>query len=357
MESHPEARGGRHDGTAAVGVRVATLAPTQPSQVISAAVPHPIHRHFLFTARSSLYTLLLLAVASASGAYGVRKYGIFNCQASAYGPDTYLSYCAATSYGDYDHGAVWFGLEPAATAAAASSRVLFLGNSRTQFAFSTKATADWFSSISKSYYLLGFSHFENSTFELPLIRKLDAQATVYVINIDSFFDRTETGPGKTVMRDQAAMTRYEEKRRWQSIHEASCTAVKALCGNREAIFRSRSTGSWVMRGGRFTSEPVSYNENLDEGVLASYIALEKELLPGIPGSHSCIIMTIIPTVKTEIGTARAVAAALGRDLIAPRLSGLVTFDGVHLDERSAQRWSRAFFDEAGPQIRKCLNNR
>ena len=35
------------------------------------------------------------------------------------------------SYGDYDHGAIWFGLEPAADAAAANAQVLFLGNSRT----------------------------------------------------------------------------------------------------------------------------------------------------------------------------------------------------------------------------------
>ncbi len=115
--------------------------------------------------------MLLLAVALGAGPYSLRKYGIFSCQASGYDSDGYLGYCGATSYGDYDHGAIWFGLEPAASAAAANAQVLFLGNSRTQFAFSSKATADWFSSLSESYYLLGFSHFENYTFEAPLLQQ------------------------------------------------------------------------------------------------------------------------------------------------------------------------------------------
>jgi hypothetical protein len=271
-----------------------------------------------------------------------------------YSSDRYLSYCNATSYGDYDHGAIWFGLEPAADAAAANARVLFLGNSRVQYAFSSKATAGWFSSLAESYYLLGFSHEENYTFEAPLLRKLHPRAKVYVINIDSFFERSETAPGKTVMRDEAARARYEEKRGWQRIHAAVCTTFKALCGHDETIFRSRSTGAWLMTDNRFPSEPVSYDEDVDQHLLASYTALGKEFLPGLSADRACTILTIVPTVKTGIGTAQALASKLGSNLVAPRLSGLVTFDQVHLDPESAQRWSAAFLEEAGPQIRKCL---
>ena len=69
--------------------------------------------------------------------------------------------------------------------------MLFLGNSRLQFAFSTSATADWFSAASARYYLLGFSYFENMIFAEPLLRKIRPRAKVYVINVDDFFDRTE----------------------------------------------------------------------------------------------------------------------------------------------------------------------
>jgi hypothetical protein len=41
-------------------------------------------------------------------------------------------------------------------------------------------------------------------------------------------------------------------------------------------------------------------------------------------------------------------------LVAPRLDGLYTTDGYHLDRASADRWSRAFLEAAGPEIRSCL---
>jgi len=328
---------------------------TQPYQIEPTDVRGRARGSFVLAARSGLYTLLVLATALGAGAYSLRKYGIFSCSASGYAPDGYLSYCGATSYGDYDHGAIWFGLEPASVAAA-KAQVLFIGNSRTQFGFSSKATADWFSSHSESYYLLGFSHFENYTFEAPLLRKLRPRAKVYVINIDTFFERSESGPGKTAMRDESARNRYMQKRQWQRIHKPICTVFKAVCGHGEAIFRSQSEGAWLVTGGRFTSAPVSYVDDVNQNMLASYTALGNEFLPSLSTDRACTILTIVPTVETGVGTAKAIAAALGLNLVAPRLDGLITFDQVHLDRESAQRWSAAFFDEAGPQILECLSN-
>ena len=331
------------------------MVPTETREVDPTEISARSRRDFVPTARSGLYVSLLVTMALVAGAYRIREYGIFRCSASGYGSDKYLAYCGGTSYGDYDHGAMWFGLEPTASVAAANAHVLFLGNCRTQFAFSSKATADWFSSLSQSYYLLGFSSFENYTFEAPLLRKLRPKAKVYVVNIDSFFEPFETGPGKTVMRDQSARARYEEKRRWQGIHKAACTVFRAVCRDDVAIFRSRSAGAWLLAGGRFTSVPVSYDDDIDQKKLASYTALGKELLPGFAADRACTILTIVPTVKTDVGTAQAIAVALGLNLVAPRLAGLMTFDSDHLDRESAQRWSAAFLEEAGPRIRKCLS--
>jgi hypothetical protein len=344
----------RHETSVTVEGRPSNLVPAKPFQIATTDVPRRDRESFVLAARPGLYTLLVLAVALITGAYSLRKYGIFSCQASGYGSDGYLGYCGATSYGDYDHGAMWFGLEPAASASAANAQTLFVGNSRTQFAFSSKATTDWFSSVSESYFLLGFSHLENYTFETPLLRKLRPRAKVYVINIDSFFDRSETLPGKTVMRDESSRGRYQEKRQWQGLHKTICSTFKAVCGHDIAIFRSRSTGAWLMTGTGFTSEPVSYDDHIDHDKLASYTALGKQFLPSLPVDRACTILTIVPTVKTDIGTAKAIATALGLKLVAPRLDGLMTFDKSHLDRESAQRWSAAFFEDAGPQIRQCL---
>ena len=326
---------------------------TEIFEVARARASQQARPSFLLTVKSSLYIVVVLAVILGAGAYGLRKYGIFGCQASGYSSDWYLGYCGATSYGDYDHGAIWFNLEPAASAAAANARVIFIGNSRTQFAFSTAATAYWFSSLSESYYLLGFSHFENYTFEAPLLQKLNPKAKAYVINIDSFFERSETGPGKTVMRDESAKTRYEEKRKWQGIHKDVCR-IFMICGDDIAIFRLRRTGAWHVTGGPFASEPVSYDEDIDQNKLEVYTALGRQFLPSLSVDHGCTILTIVPTVKTSVGTAEAVASRLGFNLVAPRLAGLATFDRVHLSPESAQRWSAAFFEEAGPILQKCL---
>ena len=67
--------------------------------------------------------------------------------------------------------------------------MLFLGNSRVQFAFSTAATAQWFSSASASDHVLGFIGFENSIFARALLKKLKPRARVYVIAIGGFFEQ------------------------------------------------------------------------------------------------------------------------------------------------------------------------
>jgi hypothetical protein len=69
---------------------------------------HVLARPFL-AARSSTYTLIVLAGMIAAFGYSLRHDGIFTCQASGYGANRYLAYCQATAYSDYDHGAFWFG--------------------------------------------------------------------------------------------------------------------------------------------------------------------------------------------------------------------------------------------------------
>ena len=321
-----------------------------------AALPSRGRANFPFSPEAGLYVLLILFIALAAGAYSARKYSIFSCSASGYTSDGYLCYCNGKYYGDYDHGAFWFNLQPAATAAAVNAQLLFVGNSRTAFAFSTPVAARWFAALGKSYYVLSFSHDENYTFEAPLIHKLHPKAKVYVINIDTFFEGSETGPGGALLHNNAAKGRYEEKRFWQPIHKAMCSRFPFVCGDDIAFFRSGKAGAWHVTGGPFTSEPVSYNDTIDAGKLAASIARGNEFLPTLGDDRACTILTVVPSVKTPIGTAKAVAAALGTTLVAPKLEGLVTFDRLHLDPISAKRWSAAFLEEAGPQIRKCLGD-
>jgi len=317
-------------------------------------------RDGLFKERPAIYILILLSVCVAAGLYKARADSIFACQARGYTSDRYLAYCDAKSYGDYEHGVFWFGLEPKADMAAASADVLFLGDSRLQFAFSTAATAQWFSSESARYYLLGFVAFENSLFSRALLHKLRPRAKVYVINLDDFFEPSERPVAKTLLHDGAARPRYEVKRFLQTLHQAICMKLTKICGHGVVVFRSRQTGAWYMpQTDKFKGleRPVSYSEEINEHAVEEAIATGRIFLSELPVKTECVILTVVPSVGTKLSVANAIASGLGKPLIVPEhLDGLQTREGVHLDHASAERWSEAFFRTAGPQIHKCLED-
>lgn len=341
---------------AEAGVRyTADVQPTVPPRVRT-ETPLPPRRS---TQRPGIYVAMLVATMCAASGYKLRTNGLFSCDASGYGADRYVAYCQASAYGDYDYGAFWYGLEPSTSTAAANADVLFVGNSRAQFALSSNAIASWFHSHLARYYLLGFAYNGNMAFAAPLLRRLKPRAKVYVVSVDLFFRPEPTPPAQEVMRDSAALGKYRGKRFAQLAHRALCMRVAALCRHEFAYYRQRTDGAWVVTGsGDFKPRPVVYSDSIDHRVLDGEIALGREFLSQLPVSRDCILLTLPAKGTlgpgTSVGTARAIAAALGFPLIAPEPGGLTTFDGSHVDRASAEKWSSAFIGAAAPSIEKCL---
>ncbi len=307
----------------------------------------------LFANIITVYIWIVLIAALASYGYWTRTRTIFACPADGYTADRYIAYCDAGNYADYEHGAFWFDLEPSARNFAGDADVLFLGNSRLQVGFSTAATADWFSRASARYYLLGFSYYENALFAEELLRRLRPRAKVFVINVDDFFDRSETEPVKSIWHDPQAQDRYESRRFWQTVHKSVCKTFAALCGDHMVTYRSRETGAYEMRTPRDIS-PVSYDEAVSQSRVDADTAAAIDFMKRF-AHGKCVILTMVPSVGTKIGDANAIAKGLGMKLVTPGvLEGLQTKDGYHLDQPSAQRWSQAFLQAAGPEIRSCL---
>jgi hypothetical protein len=325
---------------------------TTPTGKLSGAVTAA--RNLFLVDQTKSYLLVILLAILCANIYTLRAQSIFACPASGYNADRYLAYCHATHFGDYDHGAFWFGMEPNVQQSAKTANVLFLGSSRLQFGFSTQATNDWFSSNGTSYYLMGFSYWENYLFEKELLHRLQPAAKVYVINIDTFFENTESVPAQIVMHSEDAKSRYQAKHDWQPLHERVCTAAPLLCGSEQSFFRSRETGRYSLAGGRVFKIPVTYNDVVDQQLARDYVARAPQFLASLPVDHQCILLTMVPTRRTPSATARAIASALGATLIAPQEDDLTTFDASHLDQASAERWSKEFFEIAGPQIRRCM---
>jgi hypothetical protein len=293
----------------------------------------------------------------------MREAGIFACPATAYDGNHYLGYCQGSVYGDYDHGAVWFGLEPGVREAAAAADVLFLGNSRLQFGFSAPALGDWFADNGARYYLLGFSHNETAKFTGPLLTSLQPKARAYVINVDKFFFERESPPAGEVMHAPDAGTRYAAKRSWQAPHRLLCGALPALCGNEISYYRQRDTGEWSYDGSNgivaktIESDRVDYTGG-DPKLMAAVAAnarVFESFIEGLGVPKSCVILTYVPSTENNRRLANAIAASLGLDLISPDGEGLRTIDGSHLDRESAQIFTTDFLAQAGPRLAQCLN--
>jgi hypothetical protein len=301
------------------------------------------------------YIAIVVIAAVVAYALSLRHDGIFACPGSGYGGDSVLAYCEADQYGDYDHGALWFNLEPAMNGAFAGADVLFLGNSRMQFGFSSDATNGWFERIKAHPFLTGFAYWENYQFEWPLLKRYAPKPKAYVINMDLFFGSVVSGPAASVMHDADAKSHYQRKRLWQLPHRLLCPDGSAVCGDKEAFYRSLATGEYVRKGGERGRFPVSYSAVVDQKIVDDYVRRGREFIASLPADHACIIVTLVPSKDTAVATTQAIAAALNLTMIAPRIDDLTMFDHSHLDRPSAERWSKAFFDAAGPRLRACLN--
>ena len=152
--------------------------------------------------------------------------------------------------------------------------------------------------------------------------------------------------------------RYEVKRVLQFVHKAICMKLTQSVGTAWWYFGPAKQGAFNMpQTSKFKglARPVSYDQQIDEHEIDDAIAIGRDFLSELPVKAECVILTAVPTVGTKLSVANAIASGLGKTLVVPEhLDGLQTFEGVHLDRASAERWSEDFFRTAGPQIQKCL---
>lgn len=328
-----------------------------PQESASASAPARAQQEKKNRLRAENYLAIVLLVAAASFLFHMRFAGVFACPAPI-NDEYYLGYCNSSAYGDYDHGSFWLGLEPEATGDAQAADVLFLGNSRLQFGFSTSALARWFATRDARYYLLGFSHFENASFTGPLLERIGPRARAYVINLDDFFLADRTDIGDFVMRDRNARRRYENKRVWQLLQRRVCGVAPSFCGGEAfGYYRRRIGGDWRLGGSSAQLNPanVGPEQSLDRARAAAQAAAAEAFLSALKVSRDCIVFTYVPNAHNDRKTAEEIARALGFELVSPSMDGLATFDGSHLDPTSAERFSQAFLEAAGPQLQRCLS--
>jgi hypothetical protein len=277
-------------------------------------------------------------------------------------PGAYLAYCDSPTYGSYEQAAYWYDLEPEATRSLQQADILFLGNSRLQFAFSTQPVDDFFSARSLRYHLLGFGYGESSRFPRALLRRYRPTPKLVIINADPFFQDVPSPVAADIERDPSrTLLDGLDKLIFDRLQPALCAIPLFCSATNPSTYRDRRSGQWIWRdilapaatvAGPITpAKPIPWSRQSLPAWQADAETFLDEL--GVP--RSCIILTGIPTPAIDAeGMATALAKRLGVTVIIPAIDGLTALDTSHLSAASADRWSTAFLAAAAPTIDACL---
>lgn len=276
-------------------------------------------------------------------------------------PGQFLAFCRNGAYQDFEHGAYAFQIRPAAIAAARRAAILFLGNSRVELGFSTMATAERFAAARRDYYLLGFGFGETDRFAAELLRRLDLHPQALVIDVDPFFDGTQSEPAQFLADHPVrAWLDAEAKAEGVSLLRAVCPdrAHDWPCGGAFALLRDDATGAWETVGPGLDAADSFDPANGKSRDPAPFVAEAQSFLAqtGLPAA--CVVLTTVPTPQRSLdaGTVKRIAGALGAAWVEPSVPGLASFDRSHLTRDSAERWSAAFLETAMPILDRCLSH-
>jgi hypothetical protein len=296
------------------------------------------------------------------GSVGQMTVDNLKCRSTGYDNEHFLAYCRSEMYADYEHGALFYGLEPSVIDNLRRAEVLFVGSSKVQAGFSSKAVRDFFNSRNIPFFVLGFGYGDESTFSRALLKKWGISPKVLVINADPFFSEKLSPPGGDAIEGKPAfLWRLLIKSLFQRVHRGVCLVGSGVCSESEpAIFRSARDGQWNWIG-PYTEEksvliagPTQMTISQEE--LATAQKLGENFLDEIGLDRQCVVLTATPnSVLDSIGIATALAASLRTSSIFPSVAGLSTLDGVHLNLASAERWSGQFVRAMGPILQKCIS--
>lgn len=284
------------------------------------------------------------------------------CNAAGYDSEHYMAYCHSTRYGDYEHFAMYNNLEPRATDALKQASVLFLGNSNTQYAFSTSAVSDYFETRGISHYVMGFGQGAQSPVAHAVIKKHQLQPQMVVANIDPFFSTETNGTFQRVLDgDDKLATEFKRKQQLQNWQSRVCAQPNsrwsrwACQGKAETLYRSRANGHWVTDYYRDNQRhPVTTSNDLIES-LDQAAQAANDFISSINVRRECVVLTLTPRTGTPSHFAKALSVQLGLPLLEPALDNLVTIDHSHLDKDSAMRWSSAFLIEFDQYAKRCVS--
>src|SRR5262249_33130326 len=315
------------------------------------------NRRWLFLAIFALCALL----GGFSISVGQMTIDNVGCRSGGYSSDDFLAYCRSKWFGDYEHGALYYGLEPAVRRNIRKASVIFLGNSKTQAAFSTKAVRAYFDKRGIRHFVMGFGYGEWSTFSLAVLKKSRAHPRVVVINADPVFSYKLANPAEEALEGSlASLWRLCLNFSFQRVHRVACYSVSFLCPESEpSFFRSTRDGQWNWIGPYIEEKAVPIDGTSERTITPEELEKAKvvgeQFLREIGLDRRCGVLTGTPnTDLNPTDFVRDLATALKTNSILPSWEGLSTLDGGHLNLASAERWSHELIESLTPILQDCM---
>lgn len=299
---------------------------------------------------------------------------IGGCNPGGYDDDHYMAFCSTYNYGRYERWAFLNAMEHGIEYPLKNAKILFLGNSRLQYAFSLQSVQDYFNQLSVSHYLMGFTS-EKVQFTQLLMNKMNLHPKLLVINTDDFFEpiRKDADPDNAdiiylLKKDWIVSFRYQWKKIMQNIQHDLCqnnrykwlTDIVKFCADGPAMYRSISNGHWLSdyHDKDLLSENIKYKVNYNMVVDKIGIDKSKNLainfIKDVNTPKECIILTTVPSKNANIKLGQALASLLDLNGIFINQLDLHTFDNSHLTKADAEKWSGLFLEKLMPYIRKCI---
>jgi hypothetical protein len=310
------------------------------------------------------YIAVFLLVAGVIGlAYRAVDRGVTSLHCLAEPPaGHFLAFCLSPQFGDFEHGAYYYKLEPEALAHFRRADVIFFGSSREQIALSTRAFADFFKQLRIAPYLFGFGYNEQAAFPLALVQREQPKPKAIVVLADPFFQDKST-PHVRVnqwVRWRVIPEFYEfaQKKLFIAIGARVCSVWPDRCTPApQLVFRSKQDGAWLLHNfDHSAASPVGGAAffTLTEAMAAPDLVFAEKFIAATGVPRDCVILSAAPTnsMRAE-GYVKEMGRLLGVKVALPALENLSVSDGSHLTPDSAERWSAAMLADARDTLTRC----
>ncbi|MEH2483557.1 hypothetical protein V1282_006914 [Nitrobacteraceae bacterium AZCC 2146] len=305
------------------------------------------------------YLLVFISFAAVTSGVGILGQSIWQIRACAHAsrPDAFVAYCNDAAFGDYEHGALYYGFEPQAIKNMKQADVLILGSSRTQFAFSTAAVEEYFTRRGIKYFLLGFGYGEASDLPLAIMQKFGAKPKVIIANSDPFFGHHRSEPTAAILRGTPpAWAKYLLKKTSIDLLSAYCVWSVACPQPMSFVYRSMNNGFWIPM--YFPQKALPFEPSMgpfDQSLIDAWSKVGLEFLGVTKIPPECVILTGVPTPNLSTAAiATGLSVQVGVSALNIAVPEMATMDGAHLNDETAERWSAAFLAAADPIISRCL---